>query len=135
MKKYKTTVTVRRFSKLQDEEFYERAEARKKSANVTPYTLGTLGGILGAGAGVPTGSGKIVLAGAGLGAGLGYLGGKAIRKSVHRKEDERIRKYRGASEEDKKYLQDREKQEIMENLQRRQIHATRQAGWYAGRRW
>lgn len=138
------------FSKLEDQDYIEESENRKKNATVKKIkrtVKGTLGGATaGALTGLAIGSqmqrhGGKFLSGATatgtlIGAGAGYLSGKHHEKKVHEKEDKNIATYKKASEHDKKYLRDKRYKEDMMKIekeklkeQKKQTAAARQTAW------
>ena len=121
------------FSKLQDEDYYERHNKRKKDAKYAPAAGAVLGGMIGASPGATIGYGLSngnpvgALAGAGAGAlaggGLGYLLGKKGKRKVNEDADRKIKRYKAASEKDRAYLRDKEERDMSRAIQQQQANA------------
>ena len=105
------------FSKMEDEDYLDEQRDRKRSVKHAKakgaFLGGTTGAILGGriGSAVSKNALKGGLIGAGIGAaGAGYVGyklGKAHKKATEEDADREIKKYKNASEADKKYLRAR----------------------------
>lgn len=127
------------FSKMEDEDYIEDQNDRKKSVKHAKAQGALLGGTIGAGIGGRIGAAvsknapKGGLIGAGIGAaGAGYAGyklGKAHKKATERDADREITKYKNASEADKKYLRKRRENQKDRELKERQARAQEQMAW------
>lgn len=127
------------FSKMEDEDYIEDQNNRKKSVKHAKAQGALLGGTVGAslggriGAAVSKNSLKGGLIGAGIGAAsAGYAGyklGKAHKKATEEDADREINKYQSASEADKKYLRKRRENQKQRELQERQARAQEQMAW------
>lgn len=127
------------FSKMEDEDYLDEQRDRKRSVKHAKAQGALLGGTTGAILGGRVGSAvsknalKGGLIGAGIGAtGAGYAGyklGKAHKKSTEEDADREIKKYKNASEADKKYLRARREKQKERDLQERQARAQEQIAW------
>ena len=130
---------LRLYSKLEDEDYLDEQEQRKKSVKHAKG-LGTaagsvLGALLGYSVGKNSKSGKVI--GSSLGAvGGGTLGravGKSIKKSTEEDADKKIKTYKKASKHDKKYLREKNEREKARRLQERQARAMEDTAWHTSR--
>lgn len=127
------------FSKMEDEDYLDEQQDRKRSVKHAKakgaFLGGTTGAILGGriGSAVSKNALKGGLIGAGIGAaGAGYVGyklGKAHKKATEEDADREIKKYKNASEADKKYLRARREKQKERELQERQARAQEQIAW------
>lgn len=127
------------FSKMEDEDYLDEQRDRKRSVKHAKakgaFLGGTTGAILGGriGEAVSKNALKGGLIGAGIGAaGAGYAGyklGKAHKKATEEDADREIKKYKNASEADKKYLRARREKQKERDLQERQARAQEQIAW------
>ena len=127
------------FSKMEDEDYLDEQRDRKRSVKHAKakgaFLGGTTGAILGGrvGSAVSKNALKGGLIGAGIGAvGAGYAGyklGKAHKKATEEDADREIKKYKNASEADKKYLRARSEKQKERDLQERQARAQEQIAW------
>ena len=127
------------FSKMEDEDYLDEQRDRKRSVKHAKakgaFLGGTTGAILGGriGSAVSKNALKGGLIGAGIGAaGAGYVGyklGKAHKKATEEDADREIKKYKNASEADKKYLRARREKQKERELQERQARAQEQIAW------
>lgn len=110
---------VKRFSKMEDEDFLEELEKDSKDYRSSLKIGGAVTGglILGATGGALTKSSTGALVGAGLGAYGGYKLGKDKADEVRQEYKSRMAKYRKASQYDKRYMRDRYRRD-KENLDR-----------------
>lgn len=127
---------VKRYSRIQDEDYYEDSRRAKEEATSGKHAATLSGGLLGAGAGVALGGstkGRVIggAIGAVAGGGLGHYFGRKYEKGIHDEEDKKVRRYKASSEKDKEYLRHRAEKQREERLRERQIQATREAGWTA----
>lgn len=122
------------FSKIEDEDYYDKQRLKKKGVKHAPVTGGIVGGLGGATIGAPlacamreAGKGGLGLAGAATltagGAGIGYALGRRNKRKVNEEADRRISRYRRASESDKKFLRNREDREEEVKLAERRTRA------------
>ena len=124
------------FSKMEDMDYIEDQNNRKRAVKHSKATGALIGGSLGAAIGSqayklsrkhPRRAGLI---GAGIGAlGAGYLGhkvGKSIKEATEKDADKEISKYKSASESDKKYLRKRAEAKEQRRLLERQARAQEQ---------
>ena len=125
-------ILLKRFSKLQDEDYIEEQENRKKEVRHAPVVhavgLGASGGLIGASLGnAAKKSRKGALIGAGLGIAAGAAGGyglgKFAKKTVEEDANRKIKRYKKADEKDKRYLREKEEKERDRNVQKRQARA------------
>ena len=133
------------FSKLQDEDYYDRVERSRKQDNDIatkgiPAVLGITGGSIGSLVGNALGerkrkAGKGALIGglAGTAAGIagGIVLGKREKKKINDKYDKERERYKKASEKDKEYL--RHKREVEEHERRENMRTAAVAGTIAGK--
>ena len=133
------------FSKMEDEDYLDEQRDRKRSVKHAKaqgaFLGGTTGAILGGriGSAVSKNALKGGLIGAGIGAaGAGYAGyklGKAHKNPsimtafAVSDADREIKKYKNASEADKKYLRARREKQKERDLQERQARAQEQIAW------
>ena len=126
------------FSKLQDDDYYEEQNERKRSVRHAKGAGTIAGGLLGAsvGASFPR-SGKGKLIGAAIGAtGGGVLGraaGKAVKKSTEEDAERNIKRYKNSNEKDRKYLREKNEREKDRELQERQARAMENVAWHTSR--
>ena len=106
------------FSKMEDQDYIEGHENRKKSVKHAKGVGTAAGSVIGAGIGHSIGKGfgkKGAIAGTAIGAvsggTLGRLTGKAIKKSTEDDANKKIARYKNASEHDKKYIREKEEKE------------------------
>lgn len=124
---------LRTFSRIQDEDFLEDSEKRRREVKRAPLGMGAAGGIVGGALGASTKSGTAALIGAGLGAGAGYIIGRREKKRVNEEEDRRVKRYLSASARDREYLRRRMAHEARLRLQQKQADNMIVAGYLAGR--
>ena len=133
----------RNFSKMQDQDYIDREEDRKRSVKHAKGAGTVIGGATGGVVGhaltsgvVKSKKGKLaaVAAGAAAGATVGRMAGKAIKKSTEDDANRKIKRYKSASEQDKKYLREKEERELDRKVQERQARAQEQTAWNT-RRW
>lgn len=127
------------FSKMEDEDYLDDQRDRKKKVKHAKAQGALIGGTVGAGLGGRIGAAvsknalKGGLIGAGIGAAsAGYAGyklGKAHKKATEEDADREIKKYKNASEADKKYLRARHEKQKERDLQERQARAQEQIAW------
>lgn len=127
------------FSKMEDEDYLDDQRDRKKKVKHAKASGALLGGTVGAsiggriGAAVSKNALKGGLIGAGIGAaGVGYAGyklGKAHKKATEEDADREIKRYKNASEADKKYLRARREKQKEREIQERQARAQEQMAW------
>lgn len=131
------------FSKMEDEDYIEDQNDRKKKVKHAKAGGALLGGTVGASLGGRIGAAasknalKGGLIGAGIGAaGAGYAGyklGKKHKKATEEDADREINKYKNASEADKKYLRKRREKQKEREIQERQARAQEQMAWNSHR--
>lgn len=128
------------FSKMEDQDYIEGHENRKKSVKHAKGVGTVAGSVIGAGIGHSIGKGfgkKGAIAGAAIGAvsggTLGRLTGKAIKKSTEDDANKKIARYMKASEHDKKYLREKEEKERDRAIQERQARAMESTAWHTSR--
>lgn len=128
------------FSKMEDQDYIEGHENRKKSVKHAKGVGTVAGSVIGAGIGHSIGKGfgkKGAIAGAAIGAvgggTLGRLTGKAIKKSTEDDANKKIARYMKASEHDKKYLREKEEKERDRAIQERQARAMENTAWHTSR--
>lgn len=142
IKVYTETTTAEKLYSVmltEDEDYLDEQRDRKRSVKHAKAKGALLGGTTGAILGGRVGSAvsknalKGGLIGAGIGAaGAGYAGyklGKAHKKSTEEDADREIKKYKNASEADKKYLRTRREKQKERDLQERQARAQEQIAW------
>lgn len=137
------------YSKLQDEEYIEGQESRKKKVKHAK-AKNALGG---AGLAVLSGAGHVAglaaastggrnagkkyaaahAATAAAGAGIGYLVGKHKKKKVDEDANKNIDKYKKASEKDKEYLRHKEEMRAQRELEERKARAQEQIAYNSWR--
>lgn len=130
------------FSRLQDEDYYEKHNDRKKSVRHAKRNSALIGGALGGLTGANIlrqggASNKATLAAAAIGTGIGGVGGyylgKKIKKDTEKDADKKMDRYRRASEMDKKYIREKEERDEMKELERRKALAQEQMAWNSWR--
>lgn len=134
-------VLLKRFSKLQDQDYLDKQEDRKRVVKDAPKIhaigLGVAGGLSGAGIGGTLASksgNKGALIGAGIGTiagGVGgYFTGKRTKRIVEEDANRKIKRYKKADEKDKRYLREKEEKERDRDIQRRQAFAQERIAWH-----
>lgn len=127
-------IKIKRFGRIQDEDFYEDIDRRKKEATSERRTGTAAGAVLGGLVGSSFGKGRGRLVGAGIGAlGVGALAhvlGKNEEKKVHSEQNKYLRQYKNAkSEKDREYIRHRAHNKAQEKLQKQTRDAARAAAW------
>lgn len=128
------------FSKMEDQDYIEGHENRKKSVKHAKGVGTAAGTLVGAGIGHSIGKGfgkKGAIAGTAIGAvsggTLGRLTGKAIKKSTEDDANKKIARYKNASEHDKKYIREKEEKEKDRAIQERQARAMESTAYHTSR--
>lgn len=129
------------FSKIQDEDYHEKHEKRRKSVKhakgVGTVTGAALGGMTGATVGGIGGTRGAAIGGVAGAVGGGLLGrhlGKKVKEDTEKDVDHRLKRYDAASEKDKKYIRDKEQKDDELAVQRQQALAQQQMA-YNSYRW
>lgn len=129
------------FSKIQDEDYHEKHEKRRKSVKhakgIGTVAGAAMGGVTGATVGSVGGSRGAAIGGVAGAVGGGLLGrhlGKKVKEDTEKDVDRRLKRYDAASEKDKKYIRDKEQKDDELEVQRQQALAQQQMA-YNSYRW
>lgn len=129
------------FSKIQDEDYHEKHEKRRKSVKhakgIGTVAGAAMGGVTGASLGSYAGNRGMAIGGAVGAVGGGLLGrhlGKKTKEETEKDVDRRLKRYDAASEKDKKYIRDKEQKDDELAVQRQQALAQQQMA-YNSYRW
>lgn len=129
------------FSKIQDEDYHEKHEKRRKSVKhakgIGTVAGAAMGGMTGATVGGIGGSRGAAIGGVAGAVGGGLLGrylGKKTKEETEKDVDRRLKRYDAASEKDKKYIRDKEQKDDELAVQKQQALAQQQMA-YNSYRW